>query len=53
MSKAQFYSHNHTDRKFTEQQRKDWWDKFWTILFISLGSVFVIYRIVTLISHHQ
>jgi len=52
MSKARVSSQEKLDVRLAKQQRKDFWDKFWTIVILILAAAFLFWRIVALISHH-
>jgi hypothetical protein len=40
------------ERKRAKQKRKEFWDKALTIIILALGAAFVLWNIITVISHH-
>jgi hypothetical protein len=52
MSQAHSPSPEQLERRQARQKRKATWDRIWTIVLLSLASVYILWRIVTLISHH-
>jgi hypothetical protein len=52
MSKPNALTPEQLERQQARQKRKAFWDKIWTYVILALAAAFVLWRIITVISHH-
>jgi hypothetical protein len=52
MAKPQALTQQQLERREAREKRKAFWDKVWTILILTVAGLFVLWNIITTISHH-
>ncbi|MFA5872948.1 MAG: hypothetical protein WC832_03200 [Anaerolineales bacterium] len=52
MSQLHQPSQAQLERRQVRQKRKERWDRVWIIVLLTLAALFILWRIITVFSHH-
>ncbi|MBE3039246.1 MAG: hypothetical protein IMZ62_10595 [Chloroflexi bacterium] len=52
MSQSYHPSQDQLERRRGRQKRKEHWDRVWIIVLLTLAGLYILWNIITVISHH-